>query len=87
MRKIWSDDAWESYEYWQKQDKKTLKKINHLLKSIDRNGYHCEGHPEELRGDLQGYYSVHIDGKNRLVFRITQEGLEIAQCGTHYGDR
>ena len=61
MRKIWSDEAWANYEYWQSQDRKTLKKINRLLKSIDRNGYQCEGHPEELKGDLSGFYSVHID--------------------------
>lgn len=48
MKKIWHDDAWDEYEYWQSQDKKTLKKINRLIKSIDRNGYQCEGHPEEL---------------------------------------
>ena len=46
-----------------------------------------EGHPEELRGDLSGFYSVRIDEKNRIVFRITDEGLEISRCGSHYGDR
>ena len=48
MRKVWSDEAWEDYLYWQHQDKKTLKKINSILKDIDRNGYECEGHPEKL---------------------------------------
>ena len=48
MRKIWQDDAWEDYLYWQTQDKKTLKKINRLLKDIDRNGYRCTGKPEPL---------------------------------------
>ena len=46
MRKIWSDDAWEDYLYWQSQDKKTLKKINRLLQDIDRNGYNSIGEPE-----------------------------------------
>ena len=86
MRKIWHDKAWEDYEYWLSQDRKTLKKIHRLLKSIDRSGYQCEGHPEALKGDLSGFYSVHIDEKNRLVFRITDEGIEIVQCGSHYGD-
>ena len=87
MHKRWSDEAWEDYEYWQNQDRKTLKKINRLIKSIDRNGYECEGHPEELKGDLSGYWSVHIDEKNRIVFRIKEECIEIAQCGSHYRDK
>lgn len=87
MRKTWSDEAWEEYEYWQCQDKKTLKKINKLIKSIDRNGYDCEGHLEPLTGDLTGYYSVHIDEKNRLVFKIEDEEIDIIQCGSHYRDK
>ncbi len=87
MHKIWHDQAWEDYMYWQGEDKKTRNKINNLIKSIDRNGYECEGHPEPLTGDLAGFYSVRIDKKNRLVFRITEAGLEIAQCGSHYRDK
>ena len=87
MHKIWHDQAWEDYMYWQAEDKKTRNKINNLIKSIDRNGYECEGHPEPLTGDLAGFYSVRIDKKNRLVFRITEAGLEIAQCGSHYRDK
>ncbi len=87
MRKIWSDEAWEDYLYWQGQDKKTLKKINTLLKDIDRNGYNCEGHPEPLSGNLAGFYSVHIDKKNRIVFRLQDGAIEIAQCGSHYRDK
>ena len=55
MRKIWHDDAWNDYLYWQTQDKKTLKKINKLLKDIDRNGYKCTGKPEALSGNLAGF--------------------------------
>jgi len=87
MRKVWSDEAWEDYLYWQSQDKKTLKKINKLLQSIDRNGYECEGKPEKLIGNLSGYWSVRIDDKNRIVFRIVEEQLEIWQCGSHYRDK
>ena len=65
---------------------KTLKKINRLLKDIDRNGYNCTGKPEQLSGDLAGYWSVRIDEKNRIVFRILDDVLEIIQCGTHYQD-
>ncbi len=86
MRKVWHDKAWEEYLYWQTQDKKTLKKINRLLIDIDRNGYECIGKPEPLRGDLSGYWSVRIDEKNRIVFRIENEQIEIIQCGSHYGD-
>ena len=84
MIKAWSDLAWEDYLYWQKQDKRTLKKINDLIKNIDRNGYNCTGKVEPLKGDLTGYYSVHIDQTNRIVFKIDDNILYIAQCRTHY---
>ncbi len=87
MKKLWSDEAWEDYEYWQNQDRKTLKKINNLIKSIERNGYRCEGQPEPLSGNLAGFWSVRIDRKNRIVFRITEAALEIWQCGSHYRDK
>ena len=74
------------YVFWQNQDKKTLKRINRLLKDIDRNGYRCTGKPEPLKGNLSGYWSVRIDEKNRIVFRITGDILEIVECGSHYGD-
>ncbi|MBQ7502033.1 Txe/YoeB family addiction module toxin [bacterium] len=87
MRKIWSDAAWEDYLYWQTQDKKTLRKINKLLEDIDRNGYRCLGKPEPLSGNLTGFWSVRIDEKNRIVFRIHNNAVEIAQCGSHYRDK
>ena len=87
MKKIWFDEAWEDYEYWQTQDKKTLKKINRLLSDIDRNGYQCTGKPEPLKGNLSGYWSVRIDEQNRIVFCIADDVLEIAECGSHYGDK
>ena len=87
MRKVWHDEAWEEYIEWQSKDKRILKKINNLLKDIDRNGYACIAKPEPLRGNLAGFYSVHIDEKNRLIFRILDDVIEIAQCGTHYGDK
>ena len=87
MRKIWHDEAWLEYIDWQTKDKKILKKINNLLKDIDRNGYRCIGKLEPLRGKWTGFYSVRIDEKNRLVFRIADHVVEIAQCGSHYGDK
>lgn len=87
MHKLWHDGAWEDYLYWQTQDKKTLKKINNLIKDIERNGYTCEGKAEALSGELSGFWSVRIDKKNRIVFRIINDELEIAQCGSHYRDK
>ena len=86
MKKIWFDEAWEDYLYWQ-QDKKTLKRVNKLLQDIERNGYNCIGKPEPLKHDLSGYWSVEIDKKNRIVFRIENGSLEIVQCGSHYRDK
>ena len=87
MIKIWDDDAWEDYVYWQTQDKKTLKRINALLKDIDRNGYDGIAKPEPLTGNWSCYWSRRIDEKNRLVYRIVDETIRIAQCRTHYGDK
>lgn len=87
MRILWHDDAWEDYLYWQTQDKRTLKKINSLIKDIDRNGYSCLGKPEALTGDLSGFWSVKIDEKNRIVFCLNEGNIEIMQCGSHYRDK
>lgn len=87
MIKAWDDFAWEDYLYWQARDKKTLKRINLLLQDIDRNGYSGIGKPEPLKGNLQGYWSRRIDESNRLVYRISDNRIEILQCRTHYGDR
>ena len=77
----------EDYLYWQTQDKKTLKRINRLLQDIERNGCNGIGKPEPLKGDLSGFWSVHIDEKNRIVLRIEDDKLEIWQCGSHYRDK
>ena len=87
MDLLWIEEAWEEYLSWQCQDKKTLRRINALLQSISRNGYNCTGKPEPLKGDLSGYWSVRIDSKHRLVFRIDRNTIEIISCKTHYGDK
>lgn len=84
MIKVWSDLAWEDYVYWQTQDKKILKRINLLLKDIDRNRYEGIGKPEPLKYELQGFWSRRIDETNRLVYRIKGECIEILSCRTHY---
>lgn len=87
MNKIWQDEAWEDYLYWQIQDKKILKRINQILKDIDRNAYKGIGKPEALSGNLAGFWSRRIDDKNRIVYRIRENQIEIAQCGSHYRDK
>ncbi|MCL2789865.1 MAG: Txe/YoeB family addiction module toxin [Desulfobulbus sp.] len=87
MVKIWSDGAWEDYLYWQAQDKKTLRRVNQLLLDIDRNGHKGIGKPEPLKHDKHGYWSRRIDDVNRLVYRIVDNRIEIAQCRTHYDER
>lgn len=87
MIKSWTDSAWEDYTYWQKEDKKILKRINNLLKDIDRNGYDGIGKPERLTGNLSAYWSRRIDEKNRIVYRIENDIIKIVQCGSHYRDK
>ena len=87
MHKKFSERGFADYIYWQTQDKKTLNKINRLLQDIDRNGYNCAGKPEPLRGIRSGWWSVRIDETNRLIFKIENDTIEIAQCRTHYGDK
>jgi toxin YoeB len=86
MNKIWSDNAWEDYLYWQEQDRKTLRKINKLIKDIDRSPFSGIGKPELLKHDWQGFWSRQIDEYNRIVYRISNNQIEIAQCRSHYDD-
>ena len=87
MEKLWTDTAWENYLYWQSQDKKTLNRINQLIKDIERNGYDGIGKPEPRRGDLSGWWARRIDDTNRLVYRIENGKIIIADCRLHYGDK
>lgn len=84
MKKIWQEEAWEDYLYWQTQDKKTLKRINLLIQDIERHPFEGLGKPEPLKYDLSGYWSRRIDDTNRIVYRINDDVLEISQCRTHY---
>jgi toxin YoeB len=84
MKKTWYDPAWEAYLYWQTQDKKTLRRVNQLLKDIERNGYTGIGKPEPLKHEYSGWWSREIDEKNRLIYRIEDGRIDILQCGGHY---
>ena len=86
MHKIWFDEAWIDYIYWQTQDKKTLKRINNLIKDTERNPFKGIGKPEPLKGDLSGFWSRRIDDTNRFVYRINNDKLEILSCRGHYED-
>ena len=86
MIKQWHDEAWNEYVKWQIEDKKTLKRINALLKDIDRHPFKGIGKPEPLKGDKQGYWSRRIDEANRIVYKVERDQIVIAQCGGHYDD-
>ena len=88
MSKIsFSESAWEEYLYWQIQDKKTLKKINELLKEIQRTPFTGKGETEGLRGDLCGKWSRRINLKDRLVYEVSDETITVLQCKGHYSDK
>ena len=86
MRKVWFDEAWDDYLYWQMQDRKTLKRINALLKDIERGYFDGIGKPEPLKDELNGFWSRRIDDTNRFVYRISNGVLEILSCRGHYDD-
>ena len=87
MDKLWTDEAWEDFLNLH-SDKRLVKKLEAILKDIDRNGYKGIGKPEALKEDLSGYWSRRIDDYNRIVYKIVEENgkkhIEILQCSTHY---
>lgn len=84
MRLLWEDRAWDDYLYWQKQDKKTLKRINTLINDIKRNPFDGIGKPEPLKENLSGYWSRRIDDKNRVVYYEQDNIVYILACRGHY---
>ena len=84
MKLIFSDNAWEDYLYWQKTDKKILRRINTLIKEIKRNPFEGIGKPEPLKHALSGYWSRRINDEHRMVYKAGSESIHIAQLRYHY---
>lgn len=88
MKLLWSKTAWEDYLHWQDADRDTLRRINMLLRDIDRDPFRGIGKPEPLVGDLRGWWSRRIASDHRLVYRVTGRGedqrIEVIACRYHY---
>lgn len=80
----WAEKAWDDYLYWQSIDRKTLKRINALLREISRQPFEGIGDPEPLKHQWAGYWSRRIDRKHRLVYKVTAENIIVVQCRYHY---
>ena len=80
----WAEQAWEDYLYWQRTDKKTLKRVNALLKDIKRQPCEGLGDPEPLKHNWTGYWSRRIDRQHRLVYKVANEAIVVVQCRYHY---
>ena len=85
MKITFQTGGWEDYLYWQQQDRKLLKKINALIRECQRTPFTGTGKPEPLKGEFSGWWSRRIDQEHRLVYRVTDDNLLIAQCRYHYG--
>lgn len=84
MKLLWEERAWKKYLYWQTQDKKTLKRLNALIKDIQRDCYNGIGKPEPLKENLSGWWSRRIDNENRIVYKQQGNSIIIASCKSHY---
>ncbi len=80
----WTNHAWQDYVWWQRQDRKTLKRINTLIKDVQRNHFTGIGKPEPLKGSLSGFWSRRIDDTNRLVYAVDDAYITILSCRKHY---
>lgn len=81
---LFLEDAWEDYLYWQNQDQKTLKRINKLIKDIQRTPFEGIGKPEPLKFDMSGLWSRRINEEHRLIYQVTNDHIIIVQCRYHY---
>jgi toxin YoeB len=85
MRVVFDEDAWDDYLYWQRAEPKIVQRINSLIENIQRTPYQGIGKPEALRHALSGYWSRRITEEHRIVYRIKDDELQIAQLRYHYG--
>ncbi|NQV77279.1 MAG: Txe/YoeB family addiction module toxin [Lutibacter sp.] len=84
MKYVFVDESWEDYLYWQKIDKKMLKRINLLLKDISRQPYDGIGKPEPLKHNYRGFWSRRIDEEHRLIYQAVDNEIRIIKCRFHY---
>jgi len=84
MKYIFVDESWEDYLYWQKIDKKMVKRINNLLKDISRTPFDDIGKPEQLKYKYKGFWSRRIDREHRLIYQVKEDEILIAKCRYHY---
>ena len=84
MKYIFVDESWEDYLYWQKNNKRYVKRINALLKDIARTPYSGLGKPEPLKYKYKGFWSRRIDGEHRLIYAVRDDEILIAKCRFHY---
>lgn len=88
MNYLFTPNAWDDYNFWQENDKKTRKKINELFKDIFRNGASDGiGKPELLPGNLKGFYSRRINDKDRLIYKVENNTISIISCRYHYSEK
>ena len=84
MNKLFTENGWQDYLYWEEQDRKTLRRINLLLQDIERNGNSGIGKPEPLAGDLSGFFSRRINEKDRLIYKLGKDEICVIACRYHY---
>ena len=87
MKLVWDESAWNDYTWWQVQDRKVLKRMNALIKGIARNANEGLGKPEPLKYGFQGYWSRRMTDEHRLICKVVQDEIRIAQCRYHYEDQ
>ncbi len=83
-RVVFTPTAWDEYEFWQKQDRKTLRRINALIQDVQRQPFEGIGKPEPLKGNLSGFWSRRINDTHRLVYAVDANDIVIVQCRYHY---
>ncbi len=84
MKYVFVDESWDDYLYWQKIDKKMLKRINLLIKDISRQPHEGVGKPEPLKHNYRGFWSRRIDGEHRLIYQVREDEIRIIKCRFHY---